>query len=309
MINEEKNKSPIISVVLGSLERLPFLRLTIATIREELKDIPHEIIVVDGGSSDGSINWLVKQKDVILILQHNRGSWLGIPLNRRSWGYFMNLGFRAAQGKYICMLSDDCLVVPSAIKNGLKYFEGKLASGMNLGALAFYWRNWPDQDSYSIGRTWGDNLFVNHGLYLRSALEAIGYADEDNYLFYHADGDLCLRLLQNGMTTLPSPNSFIEHYCHAAEYIRYQNSSRQSKDWQAYCKKWGGVYDPPKVDWESVSYADPALTSDLFTSIGSVKLFLIRLRVTDVLKKYPAAMIFLSKFKIHLLKFYGKIRH
>ena len=60
----------------------------------------------------------------------------------------MNLGFKAATAPYICMLSDDCLVVPGAIRGALERFERE---GKGLGALAFYWRNWPEQDRYWSG--------------------------------------------------------------------------------------------------------------------------------------------------------------
>src|SRR4051794_18447160 len=117
---------PVVSVVVGSYNRLEFLKPTIESVRHELSDIEHELIIIDGGSTDDSIKWLTEQKDIITIVQHNRGEWLGKKIERRSWGYFMNLGFRAASGKFICMLSDDCLVVPGAIKNGLELFEKQL---------------------------------------------------------------------------------------------------------------------------------------------------------------------------------------
>ena len=72
----------------------------------------------------------------------------------------MNLGFKIAQGKYICMLSDDCLVVPGAIKNGIKLFDSKISSKNKIGAIAFYWRNWPEQKEYWVGYSFGDKMFV-----------------------------------------------------------------------------------------------------------------------------------------------------
>src|SRR5712691_1184238 len=84
----------LVSVVIGSFNRLAFLKNTLTSVRSELEGLDHEILVVDGGSSDGSVRWLVRQKDVITIVQHNRGEWQGTPIERRSWGYFMNLGVR-----------------------------------------------------------------------------------------------------------------------------------------------------------------------------------------------------------------------
>ena len=89
---------PQISVVLGSFNRRRYLRATLGAVRGHGIAVPYEIIVVDGGSTDGALQYLTKQKDVITIVQHNRGTWQGKPIVRRSWGYFMNLAFKAAQG-------------------------------------------------------------------------------------------------------------------------------------------------------------------------------------------------------------------
>src|SRR5688572_30363291 len=91
---------PLVSIVIGSYNRRRFLERAIESIRANGARSTHEQIVVDGGSTDGSLDWLVRQKDVITIVQHNRGDFRGEPVRRRSWGYFMNLGFKAAQGRY-----------------------------------------------------------------------------------------------------------------------------------------------------------------------------------------------------------------
>ena len=48
------------SVVLGTLDRKRYLKKTIESIRNELEGsgIKYEIIVVDGGSRDGTRRWL-----------------------------------------------------------------------------------------------------------------------------------------------------------------------------------------------------------------------------------------------------------
>lgn len=262
---------PLVSVILGSYNRLNFLKLTLETIREELKNFSYEIIVVDGGSDDGTMNWLAQQKDVITIIQHNRGEWAGKKIERRSWGYFMNLGFKCAQGKYVCMLSDDCLVVPGAIKNGCELFEKELSFGKKIGAMAFYFRDWPKQTSYHVGYTLGDKLYVNHGLYLKQALEDVGYIDEETYFFYNGDGDLCLKIWQQGYECVPSPNSFIEHYPHANLNVIKTNHKQQGQDNSAYFKKWTGIFYDKKLHnigkLEFKEFQDPFFTAEKFRTI------------------------------------------
>ncbi|WP_347257676.1 glycosyltransferase [Methylocaldum sp.] len=229
---------PLFSAVLGSYNRGRLLRHAIESIRENSTFAKHEIIVIDGGSTDGSLEWLLEQKDVITIVQHNRGEFRGKPIERRSWGYFMNLGFKAAQGKYILMISDDCILLPDAIERGIVAFEEQVAKRKKVGGVAFYFRNWPGEREYYVQRTLGGKLMVNHGLFLREALEAVGWVDEENYLFYKADGDLCLRLWQAGYEIIDAPGAFVEHYFDADEAVRLQNSATLEQDRKTYAARW-----------------------------------------------------------------------
>ena len=248
--------APVVSVVIGSLDRRPYLRDAIETVRAELARVPHELIVVDGGSSDGSVRWLVRQKDVLTIVQHNRGEWNGRPIERKSWGYFMNLGFRAARGRLVCMLSDDCLVVPGAIRNGIEVFDRALADDTKIGAVAFYFRDWPGEAQYRVGVTFGNRMFVNHGLYLKEALETVGYAREEPYRFYHADGDLSLRMWEAGYACVDSPDSYVEHSQHANPGARRSNMAVQRRDWDAYTAEWGHLGEPTRA-WIKRDFSDP----------------------------------------------------
>lgn len=232
--------------------------------------LPYEIIVVDGGSTDGTIEWLTNQKDIITIVQHNRGSWNNKILTKRSWGYFMNLGFKSAQGKYVCMLSDDCIVVPKSITNGLNLFERCLNADLNVGGVAFYWRNWPTQDEYVVGQTWGNRIFVNHGLYLNEALQSVGYADENNYSFYHADGDLSLKMWQHGYLTIDSPSSYIEHYIDPNEEVRTSNQNTQAQDWKIYTDKWRPIFGNATQDWLIRHYTDTTNSAKMFEGAAGI---------------------------------------
>lgn len=258
-------QKPIVSVVLGTYNRLEFLKLTVESIRKECHNFAHEIIIVDGGSTDGTLFWLCEQKDIITIVQHNRGEWNGKPIERRSWGYFMNLTFKAAQGIYVCMVSDDCVLVPGAIQHGINYFQQLENQGINVGALAFWWREWPQERLYHVGCTFSDKMYVNHGMYLKSALEAVGYIDEERYFFYNADGDLCLKLWQAGYCVLDAPDSYVEHYPHANVAVRKTNYAKFNQDLKNYHNKWDGIYYDPALNNVGriieKSYDDPHKTA------------------------------------------------
>lgn len=247
-----------VSIVLGTYNRLSFLKKTIQSIRDDIFGNIVEIIVIDGGSNDGTLNWLINQKDIITIVQHNRGIFRGKEIERKSWGYFMNLGFKASSGKFLLMLSDDCLLVPGSINNSLIQYEKLKNEGRNIGAIAFYWRNWPEMCNYWVGITFG-KIFVNHGLYLREVLQEIDWINDKDYNFYHADGDLSLKIWEKGYEIVPSDKSFVEHYSHANLKVRASNLNKQNTDWNHFCNTWsnkkldGHYYSG---DWIYTDYND-----------------------------------------------------
>lgn len=221
---------PSVSVVLGTLDRRNLLEKCISSVRREIEGMDGEIIVIDGGSSDRTISWLTKQEDIITILQYNRYKDGNTSMRRRSWGGFMNMGFRAASADYILMVSDDCLLMPGAIRNAIGRIESARTANIPVGACAFYFRDWPKQQRYYVQRTIGGNLMLNHGIYTREALEAAGYANEDDYVFYKSDTDLSLKIWKSGYAIIDSPGSICEHYVGVEEELRAGNTALMSYD-------------------------------------------------------------------------------
>jgi len=275
----EKSNDTQLSVVLGSYNRKRFLKAAIQSIRNNGISVPYEIIVVDGGSTDGSLSWLSKQKDIITILQHNRGRFRGRPVKKRSWGYFMNLGFKCARGEFIVMISDDCLLVRGSVMNALDHYHQLSSQGSKIGAVAFYWREWPQEQEYKVGLTLGDRMFVNHGMFRRSALEDVGWIEEERYQFYHADSDLSLKLWQRGYEVVDCPSAFVEHFRHANSVMRKQNMQSQKSDWSAYLDKWAGGFFGPDRDnsggWIYSDYQDLNKTVNKFPKISAYKMIII----------------------------------
>jgi len=261
-------------VVVGSFNRRRFLAQAIESVRQNGAAARSEIIAVDGGSTDGTIPWLMDQKDVVSIVQHNRGTFRGQPIRRRSWGYFMNLGFKCAQGRYILMISDDCLLIHGAIDSGIAHCDRLAAEGHRVGGGAFYFRNWPNERDYYVQRTFGGKLMVNHGLFSRDAMEAVGWVDEDRYQFYKADGDLCLKIWQAGYEIVDCPDAYVEHFEGANPEIRKSNREVLVRDRAAYRDRWEGVFwDPagPELrDRIERAFVDPHQTARLFPREGPI---------------------------------------
>ena len=62
------------SIVILSYNTLELTKTCIESIRAYTRDVPYEIIIVDNGSTDGSVKWLKRQKDLRCIFnEQNEG--------------------------------------------------------------------------------------------------------------------------------------------------------------------------------------------------------------------------------------------
>jgi glycosyltransferase involved in cell wall biosynthesis len=99
------NRMPKFSVVIPTYNRLTFLREALSSIWAQTID-DYEIIVVNDGSTDGTAEWLLTQRERLRpFTQSNRGP-----------GAARNLGARQACGTYLAFLDSDDLWFPWTLK-------------------------------------------------------------------------------------------------------------------------------------------------------------------------------------------------
>ncbi len=233
--------NPHLSIVLGSRNRLDALKRCIASIRDNGLDAPHEVIVIDAGSTDGSVQWLCAQTDLVSIVQHNIARHNADPATGRrlrTWGYFMNMAFRAAHAPIICMLSDDCEVLPGALRLGLDIIT---AAPPDVACAAMPFRNVPLETTHAARRTIHDVLFVNHGFFRADVFARLGGFEEELYEFYKADSDYGLRLVEHGYRTIVAEGALVDHHltqdeCRAANAANAQ----MDRDRVPYLRRWEG---------------------------------------------------------------------
>ncbi|MFQ5462200.1 MAG: glycosyltransferase family 2 protein [Phycisphaerae bacterium] len=198
---------PIVSIVVPTFNRLRRLTTCIQKIQENVA-VPHEIIVVDGGSSDGSRDWLNARTDVNVILETAREGAVRA----------FNKGFRAASATYVMWINDDAYPLVGSVEAALAMFERENLP--DLGMVAFY-HNWHSPFNV-LDRVWHDDMsfelchvrgypYANFGLIRKSLLERIGYADE-RYYFFAFDPDLSLKVqLNEGLEVIGCRNALIRH--------------------------------------------------------------------------------------------------
>lgn len=102
------NSHPSVSVVILNYNGLDYLKKTIPSILD-LNYLNYEIILVDNGSSDGSINFIKKYQNIKLI---KNGKNLGYSKGK-------NIGMRAARGDFILSLDNDILITDKEILSKL----------------------------------------------------------------------------------------------------------------------------------------------------------------------------------------------
>ncbi len=121
-IGLQDEHNPLVSVIIPVYNRADLIRETIESVlKQTYQNI--EIIVVDDGSTDNSIEILNEFSKKIKLFQHpgkiNKGQAAAI-----------NLGLKMAKGSYIAILDSDDLFYPLKIEKQVEYLNSHLEKGI-----------------------------------------------------------------------------------------------------------------------------------------------------------------------------------
>jgi len=188
-----------IAVVLGTYNRFALLRQMIQSVRDR-SGTAQDFIVVDGGSTDGSREWLAVQPDIILIGQ--RGALTGAV---RAF----NLGFGYAvdhEYDWLVHLNDDVeLMTPDAFATARQVLQ----QDATIGEVAF---EFDLRGPYGFEPLNGGKIYANYGMIRRSAGMAAARRQGDPsgrqfwnpiYYTYGADTEFGCQLLRLGWKIYP----------------------------------------------------------------------------------------------------------
>ena len=224
----------LVSIVIVNYNAREYIRECLdSLINCNYKNI--EIIVVDHGSVDGSLELLhsLGKSDTRLKIIENNNN-IGLSIGR-------NQGFRASRGKYVAFLDNDTVVDRFWLDKSIPLFEGdpvlgacqcKLlirseegyldCVGEYLGSLGFLVH--AVNSGSEVDRGQFDNIKEilspkGAGMVLRRAvLEKIGGFDED-YFIYLDETDTCWRIWLQGYKIIFIPGSIIYHRSGTTEIV------------------------------------------------------------------------------------------
>ncbi len=118
----QNKELPLVSIITPSYNQGQYIEETIKSVLSQ--DYPNiEYIVMDGGSTDNTLNILRKYS--------NRIKWISEPDNGQSDA--INKGFKMSRGEIIAWLNSDDTYCPGAIKGGVESFIKNSDIAMTYG--------------------------------------------------------------------------------------------------------------------------------------------------------------------------------
>jgi glycosyltransferase involved in cell wall biosynthesis len=182
---------PSVSVITPSFEQANFLQDNLQSVMNQSgMEVQH--IVVDGGSTDGTVELLEAYEDLYSL------RWVSEPDDGQSDA--INKGIKMAMGDWICWINSDDYLLPGAMETLAGAAELRPEADVVYGDYLFV-----NAEGNEIGRKYSTppSRFVhkhyyqftgNHSIFFRrNILDSLGCVDEE--LEYVMDADLLWRLL------------------------------------------------------------------------------------------------------------------
>lgn len=210
-----------VSVIIVNWNGLDYLRECLPAVFAQ--DYPcFEVVIVDNGSSDGSIDWIQAHCPEVHLIRNSTNVGFALANNQ---------GARETVSDYVVTLNNDTVPEPGWLQELVGGVETNVDVGMVASQIYFY-----DQpnilDSAGIevdvlGTAWNRRLgkwvadepeeyeevfgpSAAAALYQRKMLEEIGFFDE-RYFAYYEDVELAWRARRAGWRCLYAPQARVAH--------------------------------------------------------------------------------------------------
>jgi GT2 family glycosyltransferase len=223
-----------VSVVIVSFNTRAVLRECLQSVDREVGRLLVQVIVVDNASTDGSAEMVEQEFPGVLLIRS--------PVNL-GFGRANNLGFEAAQGRFIVLLNSDAFLTEGALARSVAHMVADPHVGLCGGRLVGRDGAWQPSarmfpnlvndlivlsglaarypQSRFFGRpdrTWADEKEAAEvdwvpGAYSMVRAEALAAAGpfDPRFFLYFEEVDLCLRIRQKGYSIWYWPDIVVIH--------------------------------------------------------------------------------------------------
>lgn len=191
----------MISICIPTYNRLSYLKRCLDSIFDGFGDYPYEVIIADGGSTDGTLEYLKElDNDAVKVIE--QGKLLG---HVKAY----NDSFKVAEGDYVYIGNDDTVVIPETLIKACELMDKYEQIGLvapkdqeprhgNLPAVTLKLREF-----------WA--LLSKFHIFRHSVLKEMNYFDE-SLRSYYLDDDSCLSVLKLGYTIIFTREVGMIHY-------------------------------------------------------------------------------------------------
>lgn len=224
-----------LSIVIVNWNTREYLQNCLASIAQFPPAVPYEVIVIDNGSQDGSVD---------MVCQHFPDTIVIANEDNRGFATANNQGITHSRGAYVLLLNSDTVVHEQALSNLVAFMEttpkagaigGRLFNadgslqpscrpmltpGREFWRLIFLDKLWP-LATYPVHK-WDTHtprqIEVIKGaclMFRRDVLNQIGVLDE-RYFMYTEEVDICYRVAEAGWQLWYVPSAVVTHFGEAS---------------------------------------------------------------------------------------------
>ena len=180
LLKKDKKNQPLITIITVVLNNRKFLQKTIdSVLNQSYKN--YEFIVIDGKSTDGTVN----------ILQKNN-SKIDFWISEKDKGVYdaMNKGMRMSRGSIIVILNSDDIFYKNALKIAVKYFNQNKFIDFLFGSVKKYkllygYKPWKIKWSFGFYSTHSIGFFIKKNSQKKVGFYNIKYKYSSDYDFFY----------------------------------------------------------------------------------------------------------------------------
>jgi glycosyltransferase involved in cell wall biosynthesis len=218
-----KNSRPDFSIVTPSYNYKDYIKECLESVAKQ-KGVTFEHLVIDGASTDGTLEYLEEAEGIHLVSEPDRGMCDAI-----------NKGFDLAKGKWVIWLNSDDRLLPGALKAVLEFAEGRPDADVIYGGWNFVGKEGRFQKEMTLF-PYSQRMMLYLGCYIGSTATffrrdtVVESGERLNLSFqYVMDGELYARLSQKGYRFCYFPKVLADFRVHG-ENLSRRNYSRKDID-------------------------------------------------------------------------------